>query len=265
MQLEDVTKAIEEKRLVWKAADTGKFILGGSSAQFGLRSAGREMDRLKVASGSVDPLDKAPPPKVDWRETGMVSAVKDQGNCGACVAFATCAAMESALLIGEGGALTLSEAHLFFCGAGNHACEDGWDFLPAIDRAKDVGVCSAEKLPYSDSGVCEEVPPEAKITDYSVSHSARDRRKALEASPVIAGMEVYRDFLFYKSGVYEHAVGEKVGLHAVCIVGYNDPEGYWIVKNSWGSDWGEDGFARIAYGQSGIETFAFLSVEAARI
>lgn len=265
MLLEDVTRAIEAKRLGWLAADTGKFIADGGSTRFGLRSAGREMERLKVASGSVDPLDKAPPPKVDWRESGMVSAVKDQGNCGACVAFATCAAMESALLIGEGCALTLSEAHLFFCGAGDNACADGWDFLPAIDRAKEVGVCSAEALPYTDTGVCKDVAPEVKITDYSVSHSMRDRKKALEAGPVIAGMEVYRDFLFYKSGIYEHATGEMIGLHAVCIVGYNDLESYWIVKNSWGTDWGEDGFARIAYGQSGIETFAFISVEAARI
>ncbi len=265
MHVEDVTRAIEEKRLDWIAADTGKTILGGSLTRFGLRSVGTEMERLKVASGSVDPLDKAPPLKVDWRDDGMVSAVKDQGNCGACVAFATCAAMESALLIGEGVSMTLSEAHLFFCGAGSNACENGWDFLPAIDRAKDVGVCSDAVLPYTDSGVCEDVPSEAKITDYSVSHSSRDRRKALEAGPVIAGMKVYRDFLFYKSGIYEHATGEMVGLHAVCIVGYNDVERYWIVKNSWGSDWGEDGFARIAYGQSSIETFAFISVEAATI
>ena len=74
--------------------------------------------------------------------------------------------------------------------------------------------------------------------------------KAIAADgPVIGGLNVYEDFDFYKSGIYRQTTGVFRGRHAVCVVGYQDSEkddgGYWIIKNSWGPNWGEKGFMRV--------------------
>ena len=69
----------------------------------------------------------------------------------------------------------------------------------------------------------------------------------------MAGMVVYEDLYYYKDGVYRHVTGAPKGLHAICVIGYNDEGGYWVVKNSWGTKWGDDGFMRIEYGQCGID------------
>ena len=85
------------------------------------------------------------------------------------------------------------------------------------------------------------------------------RKQALAANgPVIAGMRVYEDFYYYRSGTYRQAAGRYRGLHAVAVVGYDDAARHWIVKNSWGGGWGEGGFINIGYGECGIDSlFAF--------
>ena len=69
-------------------------------------------------------------------------------------------------------------------------------------------------------------------------------------------MTVYKDFTHYKSGIYKHVDGNKLGGHAVTIVGYNDAEKYWLVRNSWGTHWGENGYFKIAYGECGFPSQA---------
>jgi len=77
----------------------------------------------------------------------------------------------------------------------------------------------------------------------------------LKYGPVDTGMEVYQDFLTYKGGVYKHTSGKLLGGHAIKIIGWGNESGenYWIVANSWGTDWGLDGFFKIAFGQCGID------------
>jgi hypothetical protein len=67
-------------------------------------------------------------------------------------------------------------------------------------------------------------------------------------------MAVYRDFMFYKEGIYRHVTGDLVGYHAVCCVGYDQADGCWICKNSWGTEWGDDGYFKIAYGEADMDT-----------
>ena len=71
---------------------------------------------------------------------------------------------------------------------------------------------------------------------------------------VVAGFEVFEDFKDYTEGIYKYQTGELLGWHGVSIVGYNDDPGYWICKNSWGTDWGEDGWFKIAYGECKIDS-----------
>jgi hypothetical protein len=78
---------------------------------------------------------------------------------------------------------------------------------------------------------------------------------ALANGPMLAAFDVYQDFFSYKGGVYHHTWGDSVGGHAVAIVGYDSAERYWIVKNSWGANWGENGYFRIGFGECGIEDY----------
>jgi hypothetical protein len=79
---------------------------------------------------------------------------------------------------------------------------------------------------------------------------------------MIACMAVYRDFFSYRNGIYRHVTGDLAGYHAICCIGYDEDEQCWICKNSWGEDWGMDGYFKIAYGQADMDSkFAMYGVE----
>jgi C1A family cysteine protease len=132
--LTEVEAAISTKRLGWQAAETALSAAMASPGRFGLRPANLTERTLQVATVTPHGFRPKRPLKVDWYELGRVSSVKSQGLCGACVAFAICAAMESSLAIADDveTTLDLSEADLF-CGCGD-CCESGWDFVPALER-----------------------------------------------------------------------------------------------------------------------------------
>ena len=204
----------------------------------------------------------APPPSgIDWRDVSglnWVTAVRNQGTCGTCVAFATCAVLESRSRLSINDAsrdIDLSEAHLFFCGAGQ-SCDSGWTFVPALQFCQTTGVGREDQFPYAPRNMaCQSIPAIVEVDswDIAVDHIVRVQAIA-QRGPVIAGMKVYADLLFYKNGIYQHVTGSFLGLHAVAVIGYSNPGQYWIVKNSWGCDWGDKGFMRIAFGECGLDT-----------
>ncbi|UOM36702.1 C1 family peptidase [Acuticoccus sp. I52.16.1] len=266
MELVDVENAISARKLKWLAGDTPISATVATPGRFGLRPSNLDAPALQVATMVPEAFRGSRPTKVDWRDASRVTAARYQDICGSCVAFATCAAMESALAIleDEEADLDLAEADLFYCGCGP-CCDDGWDFIPALVRASQ-GVGLEADFPYVVHAKCKRIPPVLRVVSWQTAHSAEDRRWAVVRGPVIAGMRVFDDFRFYKGGVYEHAAGDEVGLHAVCIVGYDDGASCWIVKNSWSRGWGEDGFCRIAYGQCGLdEELPFIGIEVERV
>ncbi len=266
MNLVDVESAIAARKLNWVAGDTPISATAATPGQFGLRPANLKAAALQVATVTPEAFRRDRPAKVDWREQNRLSPARFQDACGSCVAFATCAAMESALAIQEDelASLDLSEADLFYCGCGD-CCDTGWDFIPALERAS-LGVGLEADFPYVVGSDCKDIAPAVRISSWQTAHSAEDRRWALVRGPVIAGMRIFDDFRYYKGGIYEHATGDEVGLHAVCVVGYDDVASCWIVKNSWSQRWGEDGFCRIAYGQCGLDQeFPFIGIEVERL
>lgn len=198
------------------------------------------------------------PPAIDWRRNGgnYVTDVKNQNPCGSCVAFATCATLESRIKISKRDPkfdIDLSEAQLFFCGCGN-CCEKGWLPNKALDYAK-RGIGLEKDFRYVPSNQpCKSIAPVLKVTSYTAVAAAAARKQAVSArGPVSASMAVYEDFTYYGGGVYKHVTGQLIGYHQVCVVGYDDADQCWIAKNSWGA-WGEKGFFRIGYGECGLDT-----------
>ena len=220
------------------------------------------------------------PSAYDLRNVGgknFVTPIRDQKNCGSCVAFGTVATVESQLRVQRNDPnldANLSEAHLFFClGRDTGAsCANGWWPQRAFDAFKSTGVADEMCYPYDSglskqdcSGLCADWANRVlKITGYTelTGKPAQIKEWVSTKGPVSACFIVYQDFFSYRSGVYRHVTGGEAGGHCVTIVGYNDSEGCWICKNSWATSWGEQGFFRIAYGECGIDSWLNHGVDA---
>lgn len=273
--LEAVRRAIQENAANWEAGETPIRLQPNQGMhRLGLRTSPETVRRLLQAADRQLSFRTAqpPPPEIDWRNhqgENWITPIRDQGDCGACVAFATNAVLEARHRIERKDAslaIDLSEAHLFFCGCGR-CCDDGWDFEPALTFCRDNGVGNEADFPYTGRDVaCERITPRLRVTGWETDSNAIERKRAILNGPVLAAMEVYEDFSYYRGGIYRHVSGALSGLHAVAVVGYSDPQHCWIVKNSWGTAWGERGFFRMRYGECGLDSrFPFFDVEVAAV
>lgn len=260
--------------VAWEAAETevserARAVVATPTNLFGLAVNPEDMQELKKQADAAQRGFQAGPlpSKMDWRDhqgQAWLYPARDQGACGACVAFATVATLEARTRILRDDAalnVALSEAHLFFCGT-KRACARGWDFEAALRHAQTVGVARAADAPYrpidQECAIAEAI---VKADDWSINSAQEARRRAIASGgPVLAGMRVFEDFYYYKKGIYRHVTGDFQGLHAVCVVGYDDDRQCWIVRNSWGTHWGEDGYFKIGYGECGIDSeFVFFA------
>lgn len=192
--------------------------------------------------------------------------VKNQGGCGSCVAFGTCAVMETTYkrAYNTTADLDLSEAHLFYCHGGEEGrnCSNGWWPEKALDKAKSQGVTLESVYQYTGNQQACAVPNGwesncAKVTGKTKINGRTAIKEWIATRGSVTGcFIVYQDFFNYSSGVYRHVSGDQSGGHCVEIIGYSDPQGCWICKNSWGTGWGDNGYFKIAYGQCQIETWA---------
>jgi cathepsin L len=196
------------------------------------------------------------PDTLDWREKGVVTPVKDQGQCGSCWSFSATGSMEGAWALKQGKLISLSEQQLVDCSKryGNLGCNGG-QMDSAFDYAIDYGMCSEESYPYISgitlaAGTCESCEPLVKITK-CLDVTANDQlalKEAVALGPVSIALEAdTRIFQSYSGGVITDT---KCGTnldHGVLIVGYGSENGikYWLVKNSWGSTWGDEGYVKI--------------------
>lgn len=205
------------------------------------------------------------PPSWDWRSKGIMTSVKNQGACGACVAFATVGAFEAIIKWKTGLTTDLSEAHLFFCSGGT--CDTGMYVSTALNYLETYGTPDEDCFPYdgayygtdlSCSDTCDDWQQRAyKIDDWDWVSGATNIKNALvNYGPLIVTYAVYTDFDDYWADpsawpdqVYYHYYGTLRGYHAVVLVGYDDAGGYWICKNSWGTSGGINGYFKIKYGE----------------
>lgn len=226
-------------------------------------------------------------PEVDWRNRNgnHVPAVEDQGFCGSCVSFCSCALVSSMSSIEHGQLIDLSEADLHFCSSHGPSCA-GWSADAALGVLKNRGVIEESAFPYMSAFAsppqidpethlwlphCNAVPNHdaiaVKINNSGTIGNIVDRKNYLtNTGPCSSVLHVFNDFYSYSSGVYHHVSGPDMGLHCVEVIGYSEAEQCWICKNSWGAGWGMNGFFKIAYGEAGIDTeFPFWTASGVRL
>lgn len=210
------------------------------------------------------------PTAFDLRNVGGANystPVKDQGGCGSCVAFGTAASMEGVTRFTRRTPnlpVDLSEAHLFYChgAAAGRNCSNGWWPDQALNAARDHGVAFEDYFPYTAGDQTCGVNPDwpnhmvkVRAWQYLTNNAAAMKQFISSYGAVPACFYVFQDFFSYAGGIYQHVSGSLAGGHCVALVGYDDAQGCWIAKNSWGMGWGESGYFRIAYGQCGIESW----------
>ncbi|XP_073029551.1 senescence-specific cysteine protease SAG39-like [Primulina eburnea] len=193
------------------------------------------------------------PASLDWREKGAVTGVKNQFSCGCCWAFSAVAATEGINRIKTGKLVSLSEQELVDCDTkSNQGCHGGY-MNDAFKFITHEGLSTEAKYPYKGAnGMCntkKESSRVAKITGYE-KVPANDESallKAVAKQPVSVAIDASGPiFQFYAGGIYTGECGTNLN-HGVTVVGYGKSEHgkkYWLVKNSWGAAWGENGYVK---------------------
>ncbi|XP_022715767.1 senescence-specific cysteine protease SAG12-like [Durio zibethinus] len=194
------------------------------------------------------------PTVVDWREKGAVTSVKDQGTCGCCWAFSAVAAVEGIIQIKKWKLISLSEQQLVDCDINgeDEGCVGGFMDSAFQFIKSNRGLTTEANYPYQGSeGTCKkEATPAATITGYEdvPANNEKALLQAVANQPISVAIEGGgRYFQFYESGVFSGECDTYLD-HAVTAVGYGTSSAgtkYWLVKNSWGTGWGEKGYMRL--------------------
>ena len=187
--------------------------------------------------------------------------VRDQAQCGSCWAHGAVEALSWRQCIGGvvDSAMQLSPQWLVDCDRGNMGCNGGqlpnaWSFMSifgvADEACKPYHAVNQDCTNLCDDGSEPELYYAAGATTFAADDLESAMYEIMTNGPIETAFSVYADFEVYEGGIYEHTWGEYLGGHAVMIVGWGEENGvkYWIVQNSWGSGWGEDGFFRIIRG-----------------
>jgi len=194
---------------------------------------------------------KAVPASKDWRAEGKVSPVKDQGQCGSCWAFSTVAHLESMNLIAGNKQATYSEQQLVDCDtATNQGCNGGLMHTALAYFAKQgvEGDANYEYTASDDTCAFNKKFVIAHVSNVKCYESVDDDtiKQYLNSVGPLSIAVAANDFQTYDSGILECQYTQL--NHGVLLVGYGTESGqdFWIVKNSWGANWGEEGFVKVS-------------------
>lgn len=219
------------------------------------------------------------PASVDWRTKGYVTPIKNQEHCGSCWAFSTVGSLEGAHFKKTGKLVSLSEQNLVDCSKaeGNMGCHGGTMDKGFTYIHTNGGIDTEASYPYKGvDGTCDFNKDNVGATVsacYDVKHQDEGALETAVATigPVSIAIDAHlRSFQLYKEGIYHDKMCSSVRLdHGVLAVGYSNAttksgHNYWIVKNSWGEEWGDKGYIHMAKDKKnacGVATMATYPVE----
>jgi cathepsin L len=215
----------------------------------------RQNDYAKSRNLHVAPEGQVLADSLDWRTTGAVTPIKDQAQCGSCWAFSTTGSVEGANKIKSGQLVSLAEQQLVDCAgsAGNQGCngglmDDAFEYI-----IKNNGIGSEASYPYTArDGKCKQVTSVATVSKYTdvKKNDETDLMSAVNIEPVSVAVDA-ESWQTYRKGVMTGLCGKQLD-HGVLLIGYgtDGANDYWLVKNSWGTSWGEQGTIRLVRGKN---------------
>jgi Papain family cysteine protease len=237
---------------------------------------------LAPASRMPPHFDSGGPPvrAVDWRSRWgwpWITQVRNQNPCDNCWVFASTALVESMARIEHAVWAPRSEGDVLF--TVGSTCDNSGNMQLALDDIIQRGIADRDCVPWVAAKTAYQPTADregrtVKIPQYQVIGNIDDQKTWLETvGPVGTAFYVWKDFAYgYDSGVYHRDTtqkpyidaanpGDELGWHAMLVVGFDDAQGAWIVKNSWSNSWGLQGFAYIGYGEAEIDTYAKIGLQ----
>ncbi len=203
------------------------------------------------------------PVSFDWRDSSACTPVKNQASCGSCWAFGTVGPLESNILLKDNLEVNLSEQWLVSCNSDGWGCDGGWfahDYHQwKTDPCGQTGAVYESDFPYTATDQSCNCPYPHHFTidgwsyigsSYGVPAVDAIKQAILDYGPVSVAVEATSAMQGYDGGIFNTPGFGDVN-HAVVLVGWDDTQGtngVWIMRNSWGSGWGEEGYMRIEYG-----------------
>lgn len=195
--------------------------------------------------------------QVDWRTANKLNTVKNQGQCGSCWAFSTTGTLEAAVAIATGKLKSFSEQQLVdCCGSKGYECEGCNGAWPewALNYINKEGIVLETEYPYTArGGVCKSVPTAQKYLNSAkpwTMIAEADLKEWISHEPVSVCVDA-SNWSLYKSGVFSNCGSTNLN-HAVVAIGYNVAvaDKYLLIRNSWGTAWGENGHIRLKEGNN---------------
>lgn len=256
---------LKAQKAGWVAKETSLSHMSAQDAKSHFGLSEELSPSIEFVRTRTHALDASLPSSLDWRNkdgVNWVSPLLNQANCGSCVAFASIGVMETQMKIASGNPnynISLSPENLFMCGGAS--CETGWMPGEAAEHLQNTGVVDEACAPYISGATgqdmaCSAVCKDADKRTYKISGYTEPTayfkdieavKAALQKGPVVTTIMVFEDFMSYGSGIYKHTTGKFLGGHAISIIGYDDASRSFIIRNSWGPEWGENGFGRVSY------------------
>uniref|UniRef100_A0A3B0N0S6 Cysteine proteinase, tacP, putative n=1 Tax=Theileria annulata TaxID=5874 RepID=A0A3B0N0S6_THEAN len=224
------------------------------------------ISKLKKAKGieEIKDLSLITGENLNWARTDAVSPIKDQGDhCGSCWAFSSIASVESLYRLYKNKSYFLSEQELVNCDKSSMGCAGGLP-ITALEYIHSKGVSFESEVPYT--GIVSPCKPSIKnkvfIDSISILKGNDVVNKSLVISPTVVGIAVTKELKLYSGGIFTGKCGGELN-HAVLLVGegvdHETGMRYWIIKNSWGEDWGENGFLRLQRTKKGVDKCGILT------
>jgi len=244
-----------------------------SNKEFSKLFLGTKVNAPKLTRPArVNSAARALPSSWDWRSKGAVTPIKNQQQCGSCWAFSTTGSVEGCHFLGKGSLVSLSEQNLMDCSTaqGNQGCDGGLMTQAMTYIISNGGIDTEQSYPYTaEDGTCQYSPSNSGSTLGSYTNvnqgSESDLQVKVSQGPTSVAIDASQSsFQFYSGGVYSDPNCSTSQLdHGVLAIGWGTDSGqaFWLVKNSWGTDWGMNGFIEMARNDGnmcGIATMATL-------
>merc|ERR1711964_76191 len=203
----------------------------------------------------ADLSEVKPAATIDWRDQNAVTPVKDQGQCGSCWSFSATGTIEGAHAIATGNLVSVSEQQLMDCDTNNNACNGGNPYLALMYVLLNGGIDTEASYPYETKKSYCRASSGTKGATITGAHRVRsgsesDLEAAVSTVPTSVAIDAsHYSFQLYSGGVYDEPACSSYRLdHAVLTIGYGTMSGedYWLVKNSWGTSWGDNGYINMS-------------------